>query len=90
MDWFKRKKRTSGNQEIRNWDIGKSGDQETDRIPGSPDNRIPGTVRSRGLFRLATPVLLALFTAFLMIHTAAVLSSPQSFITGGGGSSLLS
>ena len=27
---------------------------------------------------------LALFTGFLMIRTAAVLSSPQSFITGGG------
>ena len=36
-------------------------------------------------FRLFTPVLLALFTGFLMIRTAAVLSSPQDFITGGGG-----
>ena len=52
MSWFKRKKRTSGNQEIpaspaggRDWEIRKSGDQGTDRISGYPDNRIPGTGR---------------------------------------------
>jgi hypothetical protein len=35
-------------------------------------------------FRLFTPVLLALFTGFLMIHTAAVISAPVSFSSGGG------
>src|SRR3989338_10424931 len=101
MNWFKRKKRTFGNQEIpaspaggRNWDIMKSGDQGTDRISGYPGTRLsgtrhlagaPGTGRSKRLFRLATPVLLALFTGFLMIHTAAVLSDPAMVSQPGGG-----
>src|SRR3989338_7781801 len=97
MNWFKRKKRTSGNQEIRNWDSGKSGDQEAGspnpRITGSPEpgefpNRrvsgtrhlagAPGTVRSKRFFRLATPVLLALFTGILLIKTGVLQ-------TAGGG-----
>ena len=68
MNWFKRKKRTSGNQEIRDWDIRKSGDQEAGSPePGEFPNRlVSGTGRSMRLFRLATPVLLALFTSFLI------------------------
>ncbi len=31
-----------------------------------------------GLFRLATPILLVLFTCFFMIHTAAVVSAPAN------------
>ena len=66
--------------------------------PGSPDRRmsfsyvIPVLLALRLRSVLAPSVVegLALFTGFLMIHTAAVLSSPQDFITGGGGSSLLS
>jgi len=62
----------------------------TGQKPCVPDPRIPGTGRSKRLTSYLLPLTSALFTAFLMIHTAAVLSSPQSFITGGGGSSLLS
>jgi len=92
MNWFKRKKRTFGNQEIpaspaggRNWDIGVSGDQGPDRISGYPGTRVsgtrhlagaPGTGRSKRLTSYLLPLTSALFTAFLMIHTAVVLSDP--------------
>ncbi len=67
MNWFKRKNR-------------KSGDQETDRIPGSPDNRIPGTVRSADLFRLVTPVFLALFRGILLIRAGVLQSAPAAVV----------
>ncbi|KKW36487.1 MAG: hypothetical protein UY82_C0023G0006 [Candidatus Uhrbacteria bacterium GW2011_GWC2_53_7] len=50
MNWFKRKKRTSGNPEIRDWDIGVSGyqRQETPRISGYPGTRLSGTCHPAG------------------------------------------
>ena len=57
------------------------------RVQGT--GRITGTARSSRLTSYLLPLTSALFTAFLMIHTAAVLSSPQDFITGGGGSEFI-
>ena len=72
--------------------------QPDPQVPGSPS---PGSPDRRMSFSYVIPVLLALrlrsvlapsvveglalFTGFLMVHTAAVLSSPTNFITGGGG-----
>ena len=82
MNWFRRKNRRSGDPEIRDWEIRRSGDQGPDRISGYPDTRITGTARSQRLTSYLLPLTSALFTAFLMIHTAAVLSSPQNFTSG--------
>src|SRR3989338_1291800 len=64
MNWFKRKKRTSGNQEIRNWDIGVSGYQGTDRISGYPEPVISQEHPEPGAGNL--PLTSALFTGFLI------------------------
>jgi len=82
MNWFKRKKREDGFRITGYPDNRITG---TGQKPCVPDPRIPGTVRSRRLTSYLLPLASALFTGFLMIHTAAVLSSPQDFITGGGG-----
>ena len=86
MNWFKRKKREDGFRITGYPDNRITG---TGQKPCVPDPRIPGTGR-RKFTSYLLPLTSALFTAFLMIHTAAVLSSPQDFITGGGGPPLLS
>src|SRR3989338_3562111 len=79
MNWFKRKKREDGFRITGYPDNRITG---TGQKPCVPDPRIPGTVRSKRLTSYLLPLTSALFTAFLMIHTAAVLSSPQNFTSG--------